>query len=143
MKIPRTIILILSCIVVVVASAFLFQDNLSRVWAASRPQQQSFVELAFESPATLPAAIKSGQPYSFGFWAKPTTLSGPTPYEVVVENSKGREIVAHGTLQLEVGKRTNYAMTLVSPEVDARQRVIVHLPELHQSIQFWVAGDAE
>jgi|GEM_PF-4359460 len=141
-KISSTATVIFIFSIVTLSAGILFRHNLARVWAASQPRTQPFVQLAFTNPNELPQTIAPGKPYAFGFWAKSNHQSHPYYYEVFIEGAKGKEMISSGQLALEAGMPTTQEMALVPSEVENRQRIVVTLPELGQSIQFWVNGAA-
>lgn len=132
--------IVVSSLIVLVGAITFFRGDLQRVWAAAQPRPQGFVQLAFDNPLKVPQTITPGKPYSFAFWAEshqPTTQH--YKYQVFSQSDKGREQLSSGSITLAPGQRLEESLTVIVPQAQPRQKIVVTFPELNQTIHFWAS----
>lgn len=144
---PRTVIVVIIVIAVVIAGSFYAYKNESMIYGTLAslnliPQPERFTELYFENASDLPQATVAAQPISFSFGIHNVEYKTTTyPYEVYFEDAEGNmTILAENTVTLPENGSTVITVSYVFKASNEPGRIVVDLTSLNQQIDFLLAG---
>lgn len=133
-------LLILAVGLIVIACLFASKNPEIRktITLATTHQPETFTELYFENPNSLPAQIEPGKKYSFAFTIHNLENKDMAyPYIVYAVSGNQKIIFDQNTVNI---KKDGYKTIseIVGPLTDARTDIVTELTDKNQAIDYWL-----